>query len=136
MPPHPKRSTERRRRNLESRVDKIQIAGPVKVPRGDAGWHPIAKRWYRALKDSGQSRFFEPSDWAAAYYVAELMSRHLNADRLSAQLFSGIWTAMSDLLVTEAQRRKVRLEIERADGGGEERAGVTVLDEYRGALGV
>lgn len=132
--PVPKRSTERRRRNKDSQITAtVKTAGPVKAPPASKDWHPIARSWYRSLKESGQSQFYEPSDWAAAKYVAEVMSRHLAREQPSAQLFTGIWSALTDLLTTEAARRRVRMEVERGDDEPED-AGVTALDEYRRAL--
>lgn len=133
--PAPKRSSERRRRNRDSRPDKVRADGVVGVPPADEGWHPIARDWYEALKESGQSQFFEPSDWQAARYVAEVMTRNLSAGRFSAQLFVGVWSAMTELLTTEASRRRVRVEIERETGESRQPAGVTALDEYRRSLG-
>lgn len=131
MPPAPKRSAERRRRNKESQPDTVTAAGKVKVPASARHWHPIARRWYLSLKSSGQSEFYEPSDWAAAYYVAEMMTKQLEASKTSAQLFMGVWGAMGDLLSTEAQRRRMRLEIERETGPKPVSAGVTAIADYR-----
>ena len=136
--PVPKRSSERRRRNKDGRPEKVPPpkSGEVKAPPASRDWHPIARAWYRSLKESGQARFYEPSDWQAARYVAEVMSRHLAAERPSAQLFTGIWSAMTDLLTTEAARRRVRIEVERGAGEPEgPPAGVTALDDYRRSLG-
>lgn len=134
--PIPKRSTERRRRNKESQVETVEpIVEDVAVPPAEERWHPIAKDWYQSLADSGQSRYFEPSDWQAARYVAEVMSRHLKAKRLSAQLFAAIWSAMSDLLTTEAARRRVRMEIERGDEQPAEAASVVAIADYQKRLG-
>lgn len=133
--PVPKRSTERRRRNKEGTPDTVRaIVETVAVPAPLTTWHPIAKAWYESLESSGQSKFFEPSDWAAAQYVAESMSVNLKQRRFSSQLFAAVWDAMEDLLTTEAARRRVRMEIER---GPEqlELAGVTALADYRDRLG-
>lgn len=135
--PVPKRSTERRRRNSSSNVDvvKIEGLGLVPVPEPDPSWHPIALDWYRSLAQSGQSKFYEPSDWQAARYVADVMTKNLRAKRFSAQLMASVWAAMSDLLTTEADRRRVRMEIERPDGEGEQQpAGVTAIADYRERL--
>jgi len=105
------------------------------MPPADEGWHPIARDWYCSLDESGQSQFFEPSDWQAARYVAEVMSKNLAAGRFSAMLFSAVWSAMTELLSTEASRRRVRMEIEREAGEATPPAGVTALDEYRRSLG-
>lgn len=132
-----KRSEEvmgHRSKDEKASVTKAPGASTVVMPEPDPLWHPIATRWYQALGESGQSRFYEPSDWAAAQYAAEAMSRNLSSDRFSAQLFTGIWSAMNDLLTTEGDRRRVRLELQRpSENPGP--AGVTVLDEYRTGLG-
>lgn len=64
--PLPKRSMERRRRNLSGDVDRIEVRGRVPIPAVPDDWDPIAKRMYRSLKISGQSLLYEPSDWSAA----------------------------------------------------------------------
>jgi hypothetical protein len=135
--PPPKRSSQRRRRNKDTKPDKAQRVGKVKRPAVSRHWHPIAKTWFTSLADSGQSDFFEPSDWQAARYVAEMMSKHLKAPRPSAQLFTGIWTAMTDLLSTEASRRRVRMEIERLTDppAGDDKSDVAVLNDYRQRAG-
>ena len=133
MPPHPKRSSERRRRNKDSKPQKVTAQGKVDVPEPDEDWHPIARDWYLSLPDSGQSQFFEPSDWQAARFTAQSISAYLQSSRPSGQLFSSVWSAMTDLLSTESSRRRVRLEVEREASEGEP-AGVTALDDYRSRL--
>lgn len=152
--PPPKRQAERRRRN---KPDGIQVttapgAAEVVVPEPDESWHPVARRWYESLADSGQSRFYEPSDWATAYLLAESISRDLKpqvvgihpetgrpvraAIPLKGASLAAYLRAMTALMVTEGDRRRARLELERPDGGEQETpAGVTALDEYRKALG-
>lgn len=136
--PIPKRSNERmghRSKAELAAVTKVPGAQRVTVPRVNPKWHPIAKRWYRALKESGQSQFYEPSDWAAAYYVAEAMTRNLEAGRFSAQMFAAIWSAMNDLLTTEGDRRRVQIELQRGGPDPEVPAGVAAIADYRAALG-
>ena len=137
--PVPKRSTERRRRNTESKVETVEvlpsIAPRVVAPAAKSTWHPIAKEWYDALRESGQSVFYEPSDWAAARYVAEAMSINLRQQKkFSAVLFASVLSAMSDLLTTEAARRRVRLEIERPNPTEGAKPGVTAIADYRKRL--
>lgn len=135
--PVPKRSTERRRRNTESKTAVTVIAAPaVKPPDADPQWHTIAFEWFESLRESGQAQFFEPSDWQAARYCAEVMSRNLNQGKFSSVLFAAVWAAMNDLLSTEASRRRVRMEIERDPDGVQQPAGVTALADYRKNLGV
>lgn len=132
--PVPKRSTERRRRNKDSQVETVKpIVETVEVPDADPRWHPIAHDWFESLKTSGQATFYEPSDWQYARYIAEVMSRHLKAKRLSAQLFAAIQSGMTDLLTTEAARRRVRMEIDRG-GESAKPASVTAIEDYKKRL--
>ncbi|MGW1926095.1 phage terminase small subunit [Streptomyces massasporeus] len=39
------------------------VARPAKVPNGDRSWHPIAKRLWDSLKESGQADFYQASGW-------------------------------------------------------------------------
>jgi hypothetical protein len=136
--PVPKRSTERRRRNKESKPEtvKIQGLGPIEVPAPDEDWHPIAREWFLSLAQSGQSLFYEPSDWQYARYVAQVMSVNLKQGRkFSAMLFSAVQSGMADLLTTEADRRRVRMEIERGADTEEPVAGVAQIADYRKRLG-
>lgn len=135
--PVPKRSSERRRRNKESQPDIVQIVGAaaVTIPPVDERWHEIARSWYESLADSGQAQFYEPSDWQAARLVAEVMSRNLKqGKKFSSVLFASVWAAMGDLLTTEADRRRVRMEIERNPDAGKPAAGVTAIADYRKRL--
>lgn len=149
--PVPKRSDQRRRRNKPEPGAEI-----VKAAAGDEPlwlepsetWHPIAREWYCSLAASGQSQFYEASDIATAFYVAEAMSRNLQATRekdketgewvtvgrFSAQLFASVMSAMTDLLTTEGARRRARVELERGPAPAEP-ASITALDEYRKAAG-
>lgn len=117
--PVPKREDQRRRRNApEVETATAPSANPdgATAPEPEPDWHPIARRWYESLVNSGQSFFFEPSDWAQAAYVAEAMSRNLNqGQRLSGQLFASVISAASDLLTTEGSRRRLRIELSKAE---------------------
>ena len=131
--PVPKRSEQRRRRNKESRPEKVAgPAAPVDAPAEKRTWHPVAKEWYRSLKESGQAQFYEPSDWQAARLVAEELSQYLRSKKRSAMMFAQLWSAMTDLLTTEGARRRVKIEVERGapEDNGED-AEIASLDEYR-----
>ena len=120
----------------QAAVEKVPAAGAVVIPEVSEEWHQIARDWYSSLAKSGQARFLEPSDWAAARYVAEVMTRNLEADRFSAQLFANVFSAMESLLTTEVSRRRVKLEVERkVSDDGEDAAPVTQMDEYRALYG-
>jgi len=130
--PVPKRDMERRRQNKpDTPTDSVRVPGAVRAPSACKDWHPIARDWYRSLKDSGQSKFYEPSDWMTAKYAAELMSKLLGYERPSAQLVASLNSLLASLLATEGDRRRVRMEIERLPETGN--AKVTTIDAYRRA---
>lgn len=141
--PVPKRSSERRRRNVDAvEIETLNTAlikdTPVQVPKADPEWHEAVTLWYESLARSAQSVFYEPSDWATAYLLAETTSRALGDTFLGMQHeydekgaiisesplygpqpikggeLSAILKGMTSLLTTEGERRRVRLEIERS----------------------
>lgn len=151
--PPPKRSSQRRRANTPAAGEPQHALGAAEVvaPKANSRWHPIAKRWFEALKESGQSQFYEPSDWAAAELIAESMSRDLQPQvvgitetgkvvkeriPLKGASLAAYLKAFSALMVTEGDRRRVRLELERPTPEGEgDGDNVTFLDQFRGGLG-
>lgn len=135
--PVAKRSDQRRRTNKPD-LPIATAAGAAKVPIPDVDpeWHPIARRWFESLAASGQAAFYEPSDWAQAAFIAEGMSRCLSAERMSAQMFASVDTASVRLMVTEGDRRRLKVELERARPQDvDEDAAVTAMDAWRERIG-
>lgn len=135
--PLPKRSDQRRRRNLPApgqEVVKVPAVGAVKVPRASRDWHPIARDWFRSLGESAQSQFYEPSDWAQARLIAEAMSRMLHEPELKASSLQAVMAGMTELLTSEGARRRARIEVERT--AAEPAAKKAASDDYRRRLGV
>lgn len=131
MPPIPKRDDERRRRNKPATATtKVKIVGVVSAPPVDEDWHPIARDWFLSLGESAQSKFYEPSDWQQARLWAEVLSRQLSNDRISAQMMTTWQSAATELLTTEGARRRARMEVERAAAEAAP-AAVSKLDDYR-----
>ncbi|HEX5522786.1 MAG TPA: hypothetical protein VFX53_05030 [Pedococcus sp.] len=114
----PKRSSQRRRRNKVD-ISRAPSDYEWEIPEPDEDWHPVATQWYLSLQVSGQKIFYENSDWAQAFYVAEAMSRSLRTSRISGQLFSAVISATAALLSTEGDRRRMRVELERAHTEGD-----------------
>ena len=127
--PVPKRSDQRRHR-IKRDITHAETEFEPDIPEADEDWHPVATQWYLSLQKSGQRIFYENSDWAQAFYVAEAMSRSLRTSRISGQLFSSVISACSELLTTEGSRRRARIELERAKAQGETTVS-TAMDEYR-----
>lgn len=131
--PPPTRSTARRRRNKPT--VPITKATSDEVVRGPAltGKHSaVGRRFYEALRRSGQSQFFEPSDWVAAELVVLSIDTFIKSP--TAKLLAAIQSGMTGLLATEADRRRLHVELERAKpeppAEGEDPR-VAQLDEYR-----
>jgi len=158
--PVPKPSSQRRRRNAPERpikaVPKAKSGGGggAKRPPVDGKWHPIAKRWYVSLGESGQSVFYEPSDWATAQLIAEAMSRELAEQPLidgsgkpvmdskgkpvmlrrpiKGAALAALLAGAAKLLATEGDRRRLQIELRDPDASGAEEVGsVSSLDAWR-----
>jgi hypothetical protein len=130
--PVPKRSDERIRRNAtEVPVEKLEVIGSVQVPElGIDDPHPFIVDFYQSLIDSAQSRYYEPSDWQYARWLCFAMNDYISGRKPSAVMFQSINAALSDLLITEGERRRVRLEIERGQNGDTEGGTVTSFEDY------
>lgn len=89
---------------------------------------------FDSLARSGQSAFFEASDWQSARLAAEATSRLLKAEKFSAMLLSAVDAMWARLLMTEADRRRLRIELERPKEDAEAKAAVSDLDDYRARL--
>lgn len=175
-----KRSEEKRRRNLPDRpVDRVAVGGdiddlfgddmpdervetriqadlaakPVLMPDPDPDWHAVATMIYESLPESGQSIFFEPSDWAAAYLICESISRDLSEQYVNIGTalepemekqkvpmkganLAAYLKGLGELGVTEGARRRLSIELTRATktGPGELPEGVTDIATAREGL--
>lgn len=132
--PIPKRSEERRRRNRpETPVTAAKVAGKVAVPAADPEWHKYARGLYCSFKKSGQSRFWEPSDWETARVQCHLLSVELRKSKPSPAMVGSIFSVLARLGVTEGDRRRMGIEINRE--AKPKLAAVSIMDKYRDALG-
>lgn len=116
--PVPKRDEDRIRRNTpDIETDKVEIHGAVVVPPLNLPFdpHPMVQDFYDSLVISGQSKFYEPSDWEYARLVCFIMQNIVTSPRPSSEMFKALQTAMSNLLITEGDRRRLRLEISRSE---------------------
>lgn len=152
--PVPKRTDQRRRTNQPVTPVAKPAAGvrsSGEIPEADDGWHQVSKSWYASLAKSGQSVFYEPSDWALAFLIAESMSRDLSPQfvgiteqgdsvmetiPLKGASLSAYLKAMNALLVTEGDRRRMSVELQKPKPADpdEQRAGATITD-LRARLG-
>ena len=132
-----KRDEERIRRNKDDLpTETIPAIGTVEVPKlGIRNVHPIVRDLYNSLSESAQSRYYEPSDWQVARLTMHQIDEYLKSGKQSAMMLASISSLLTSLLMTEGDRRRVRMEIERKPAGGT--ATVTsIADAYRERLGL
>jgi len=149
--PVPKKDAERRRRNktpdnggisaLPAEVINLDetIHGEVEIPEPDPNWEPLTQSYWDSFAGSGQSMFYEPTDWMTAYMLMETLDRHLKPQDVKvgewrpgqgeagevvytfepkiipipAGVLSSILKGLTSLMATEGDRRRLRLELER-----------------------
>lgn len=155
--PIPKRSEDRIRRNVPG---SETAAGIIGVTKGEArggkpfpcpgDWHPLAKKWYRSLNQSGIAAYYEQSDWAQALIIGNELSVYLYSGMVTytdsdgeehsyikrnGQVLTALLNAMASLGATEGERRRMRIELEKPKLK-EVPASVTAIENYKKALGV
>ncbi|AFU61987.1 hypothetical protein SEA_BROPLEASE_5 [Streptomyces phage BroPlease] len=108
---------------------------PVKIPNADRDWHPIARRLWDSLKTSGQSDFYQNSDWAFAYSLCEDLSHYKKSGKRSGQMLQTIYSAFERLLVAEGDRRRVRIELNEPEDE-QDSAAVLAIADYKRDLGL
>lgn len=133
--PVPNRSDQRRRRN-KVEIDKAPVSVPGGVARGPEPppeLTGLARTWYESLRTSGQSIYYADSDWASALIVARAIERF--DDRPTAHMLTAILSGLGSLAATEGDRRRLRIELERApEVDADEEAAVAEIDEWRARL--
>jgi hypothetical protein len=80
------------------------------IPTADKGWHPKARSWYNSLKLSGQSAFWEPSDWATAVAAADAYNVFLRTH--NASILAQFVRLSERLGATLTDRKRGRIELE------------------------
>ncbi len=145
--PPPKRTSQRRRRNKPSEPVTQAAAGQVTVPDPDESWHPTARRLFDGACLSGQTVFYQQSDWETLYLLCDSISREFHPQPIVTREGDVIevvlspkasslmaWSKMmSALLLTEGDRRRVRLELDPGvtTEDVEDGADVSELDVFR-----
>jgi hypothetical protein len=132
------------------------IAQPIEVPEPEYAWHPIAKDMWDSFSRSGQALYWEPSDWMLAKLFCESLSRDLNPqivgiapanefgpaeaikDRipLKGASLAAYLKLAGQLMLTEGERRRVALELERtrAQKQGDDGAKILPFKDRRAAM--
>lgn len=176
MPTIPRRESELQRPRSRKSKDALPVTHgvmrPVKIPAASRKWHKIARDLYNSLKTSGQSDYYQNSDWAMAWSLCDDLSRYkYEEDRTarineirdewfaltpdereergwsqvtppphggkggSAMKLNAILDALGSLMVTEGDRRRLRLELQQPEPE-QEPASVTAIESYKAGLGL
>lgn len=125
----------RSRKGRDAQAVTRGVARPASIPVPDPDWHPIATMLWEGLLESGQTGFYQSSDWAFAFSLCEDLTYYKNGHKRSGQMLQTIYSAMERLLVTEGDRRRVRIELSEPEPE-ENPAAVAVMGDYRKGLGV
>lgn len=107
----------------------------IAIPEASPQWHPQARSWYNALKLSGQSDFYEASDWATAVLCAQLYDMFM---RTRAVNYMNHFVKLSASLgVTVVDRKRNRIELDDPDVGDvDEEAADEAVIKWHGRLGI
>lgn len=81
----------------------------IPIPSPDERWLPLAQSWFNSLKLSGQSDFYEASDWATAVAAASAYDIFMRTQ--NASIFSQFVKLSERLGATIVDRRHARIEL-------------------------
>jgi hypothetical protein len=84
-------------------------AGTFPVPEANERWLPQARSWFNSLKLSGQSAFYEASDWATAVAAAQAYDIFLRT--YNASVFASFVRLSERLGATVTDRKRSRIEL-------------------------
>lgn len=139
MPTIPRREDELARPRSRKGKDQVpvtkgQARRVTEIPAPDKDWHPIAQHLYESCKSSGQQDFYQASDWAILWSLCDDLSYYKKGVKRSGQMLQTIMSSLERLLVTEGDRRRVRLELEEAPDVDKPAAQVVAIGQYRAQL--
>jgi hypothetical protein len=104
-------------------------------PAASPSWHPTVRSWYNSLALSGQSEFYEASDWATAVVAAQVYDMFLRTRH--ANLLPSFLRLTERLGVTVIDRKRNRIELSDADTTDQdEEAADEAVIAWHGRLGI
>lgn len=114
--------------------DALEDVSMLDAPDPDPNWHPLARMTYERVKRSAVRELYEHSDWAVLFIALDQLSRHLSPQPVVVQsgpqagqvvmvevpmngaALGAIFKVFGSLMLTEGDRRRLRLEVERRPG--------------------
>lgn len=134
--PVPSRTEDLSRDRDANRAGSVPVtkgkAKPATIPEPDPNWHKIAKMLWDSALESGQSDYYQSSDYAMLYHLCDDLSVYKNAKQRSSMMFQAFQSMFESLLLTEGARRRVRIELESEET--EDEGVVMQIDKYRADL--
>jgi len=116
MPVTPKRSDQRIRRNKVEPPMKVTAIGLAVEP-GPLDFvdepHLMTVRWWKACHRSSMRQYWEPTDWTTVESALWLLDKQYKSSKPSSMAFDVAYKMLADVGVTEAARRRSKVEIVR-----------------------
>lgn len=115
--PMPKDPEQRLRTNKTGEdglaLETFELEGEVLIP-----WavfeHSFVQGLWKSLEESANMKFYEPSDWQYARLTLSLWDRVLMDNKVpSAMMIASLDSMLSKMLVTEADRRRMKIKASR-----------------------
>lgn len=107
----------------------------IPIPAANPGWHPQAQSWFNSLARSGQSDFYEASDWATAVMAAQIYDMFLRT--YHANLLPPFLRLTERLGVTVVDRKRNRIELDdETVADADEDAADEAVIKWHGRLGI
>lgn len=141
--PIPKREEQRVGSGSGEPITKIAMEGEVKAPSlrqyQNMLTQPLTKGFWESLKESGQAKYYEPSDWMTALTALHLLDLqirpYINKEQklvygsVSPTMVAAVWQMLTSIAVTEGERRRLRIEVDRSTGVDEDGAKVIPISK-------
>ncbi|MGV2822542.1 hypothetical protein ABZX73_16880 [Brevibacterium casei] len=138
IPNRKKRSDERTGHRTKAEIEVVSHGEmqPVKWPRAKKTWSYSVKEFYNSVKNSGQVYWYQQSDIARLRFLCDEIERYKSSGKQSAMMYTALISEMSNLMVSEMDRRKANIELQHPETNEEETAQVAHIDAYRKELGL
>lgn len=140
MPTTPNRSEnlspagERKRKERGTTATRGD-ARTATIPDPNPGWCEVANGLWESAQTSGQSDFYQDSDWWTLYFACDQITYMYEQGKRSPEFLKGIISMLANLMFTEADRRRARIELTDNTEDPEDVA-MTAVADYRARLGV
>jgi hypothetical protein len=118
--PVPKRSDQRRRRNVPTGPPVERVGGAAtEVPELGIPVLDVVADWYEALAEGPEALFYTPAMWQRARIVAQMLDGVLRSSRPSSQMYAALQQDMKALLVDAGELRRLGIEVQADEEDGD-----------------